>query len=537
MSMDANLGAIARQGLPAEHPAHEDFGLTRHAERERAAPRLAAATLDSSGLATPSLAGLPVATPSLVNEPAVELPDLAEQLRPSAVPSTHGARVLRQTFIAVDILAAAAACAAVATVAGLDRTGTVRLAMAAAPAWVLAMWALGMYNADRLRAWASGIPEIRGLGVAALVMSWPLYAVNVSGGAAHPVLGALLSASACATLAAGLRAAARAWVHGLPGLAERTLIVGSGTVASDLARRLRQHPEFGLEPIGMVDDALGMAAPDDLPLLGRLADIEDILRRGEVDRVVIAFTRARNEDLLNCLRACRDASVPAAVVPRLFDFLHGAHMRQVGGLPVLTVHAARLTRASAAMKRVLDVAGAALAVLVLAPVMLVAAIAIKLESRGPVLYLQTRAGRGGATFTLLKFRSMHVGAAPRTTDAGIIVKGGEDMRITRVGRLLRRLSIDEMPQLFNVLAGHMSLVGPRPLVLSEWSALQESWHRRRNDLRPGLTGPWQILGRSDITFDEMVRLDFQYVAGWSLVRDLEILLGTIPAVLSGRGAR
>jgi lipopolysaccharide/colanic/teichoic acid biosynthesis glycosyltransferase len=153
-----------------------------------------------------------------------------------------------------------------------------------------------------------------------------------------------------------------------------------------------------------------------------------------------------------------------------------------------------------------------------------------------VFFTQRRSGRGGRYFTLYKFRSMRTDSTVLVREDGAIVKRRADERITRVGRFIRRFSLDEAPQLFNVLKGDMSLVGPRPLVLEEQEALDEQWQARRADLRPGLTGPWQVSGRSHIPFQDMIKFDYQYVAGWSLARDVEILLATLPAVLSGRGA-
>jgi lipopolysaccharide/colanic/teichoic acid biosynthesis glycosyltransferase len=175
---------------------------------------------------------------------------------------------------------------------------------------------------------------------------------------------------------------------------------------------------------------------------------------------------------------------------------------------------------------------------------LVIATAIAIDSRGPVLFRQVRAGRNGKTFKVSKFRTMHRDAEERKkqyedaneADDGVMFKIKDDPRITRVGGFLRRTSLDELPQLINVLAGQMSLVGPRPLILEEAEEAAQSWHVRRLDLRPGITGLWQISGRSDLPFEEMVRFDYEYVSGWSLARDVEILLATIPAVLSGRGA-
>jgi exopolysaccharide biosynthesis polyprenyl glycosylphosphotransferase len=251
---------------------------------------------------------------------------------------------------------------------------------------------------------------------------------------------------------------------------------------------------------------------------------------------MIAFSRASHEDLLHCIRICRDAGVTVDIVPRLFEFLDGARtVDQIGGLPLLSISAPSFCRASELAKRALDMSLSFLLLAALAPLLVVLAVAIKLDSPGPVVFVQRRSGRGGRFFQLYKFRSMYHGATVEVRDDGAIVKLVDDARITRVGRLIRRFSLDEAPQLFNVLKGDMSLVGPRPLVEAEQAALRD-WQARRADLRPGLTGPWQIAGRSHIPFHEMVKFDYQYVAGWSLARDLEILLATLPAVLSGRGA-
>jgi exopolysaccharide biosynthesis polyprenyl glycosylphosphotransferase len=261
--------------------------------------------------------------------------------------------------------------------------------------------------------------------------------------------------------------------------------------------------------------------------------------------VIVAFSRATHQQLLECIRVCRDHGVAVDVIPRLFEFLDGVRsLGQVGGLPVLSLGTPRLGGPSQLAKRGFDVLGASLCLLLMAPAMLAIAIAIKVETRGPVFFRQPRAGRDSTVFELLKFRSMYRDAEERKLEYlasndvadGVMFKIYEDPRITRVGRFLRRLSLDELPQLINVVRGEMSLVGPRPLILPESEALAEDWHMRRLQLRPGLTGPWQIYGRSETPFQEMVRLDYQYVAGWSLARDVEILMSTIPAVLSGRGA-
>jgi exopolysaccharide biosynthesis polyprenyl glycosylphosphotransferase len=262
-----------------------------------------------------------------------------------------------------------------------------------------------------------------------------------------------------------------------------------------------------------------------------------MLEMARVDRVMIAFSRASHHQLLDCIRVCRDADVAVDIVPRLFEFLEGAQtVNQLGGMPLMSIDPPSFSRFSAGIKRAFDIVGAGCGLLALSPLLIAIAVAIKLDSRGPVLFSQARSGWRGRPFRLLKFRSMRQGSSVLVREDGAIVKSRDDVRVTRVGRLIRRFSLDEAPQLINVLKGDMSLVGPRPLVMAEYNTLNGDWHARRSDLRPGLTGPWQVAGRSNISFQEMVQFDYQYVAGWSLARDLEIVLATVPAVLSGRGA-
>jgi exopolysaccharide biosynthesis polyprenyl glycosylphosphotransferase len=354
-----------------------------------------------------------------------------------------------------------------------------------------------------------------------------------------------ITVAATAAFAGAARSVVRAGLHRAPDLRQRTLILGSGLVAGQVVEKLKGNTQFGLVPVGIVDDEVHDIGTPDLPWLGRFADLSTIIEQQEIDRVIIAFSRVSHEELLESIRACRDAGVAISVVPRLFEFLEGVRaLDQVGGLPLLSIGAANLTTLSMAAKRMLDLTVSALAIAVLSPLMIAIAIAIKLESRGPVFFRQPRAGRGRSSFRLIKFRSMYSDADQRKdeveslneADDGVMFKIREDPRVTRVGRFLRRFSLDELPQLFNVLRGEMSLVGPRPLIFPETDALEEHWHLRRLELRPGLTGPWQIYGRSQSPFQEMVRFDYQYVAGWSLARDIEILFATLPAVISGRGA-
>jgi exopolysaccharide biosynthesis polyprenyl glycosylphosphotransferase len=454
-----------------------------------------------------------------------------------ASPARGRVTVLRRLLLVADATAGAIGGAAGAAVAGLPAADVPAAALAGAIVWPLLTSSFGLLAAGDLGAWASGIGDAGRLLLAALVLSWPAVGLLEWIGGAHAVAGALALAASTCLAASLLRTGARVRAHQRRRLRQNTLIIGSGMVADRLATRLRSHGELGLDVIGILDDPPLGEAIEGLPRLGGFKDLGRVLAEHEVDRVMFAFSRAGHEELLAAIRTCRDVGVAVDVVPRLFEFLDGARtLDQIGGMPLLSIVAPSLSRPARAGKRALDVAGASLGLLLLAPLLLAAAIAIRIDSRGPVLFRQVRVGRGGRHFTLYKFRSMRVGATVLVRDDGAIVKGEADPRVTRVGAVLRRFSLDELPQLLNVLRGDMSLVGPRPLVLAEAQALTEDWQQRRADLRPGLTGAWQVAGRSNIPFHEMIRFDYQYVCGWSLARDVAILLATLPAVLSGRGA-
>ena len=231
------------------------------------------------------------------------------------------------------------------------------------------------------------------------------------------------------------------------------------------------------------------------------------------------------------------------VVPDLLQLsLNRVHMDQVAGIPLLGVREMSLTGWNLILKRAMDIVIGGLGALVISPLLAVIAISIRLDSPGPALFRQVRVGRGGRSFTIYKFRSMVENAEDvrRYLDAmneadGPIFKMKDDPRCTRVGRILRRLSLDELPQLYNVLRGEMSLVGPRPALPSEVAQYQD-WHKKRLDVSPGMTGLWQVSGRNKLSFDEMVLLDVYYAENWSPTSDLRIILKTVPLVLIGEGA-
>jgi exopolysaccharide biosynthesis polyprenyl glycosylphosphotransferase len=473
--------------------------------------------------------------------PAIAVGDLQGTSRAS-----QRSTVLRRLLLAADLSSAALAGVLSTVLFGMDLSqGAALIAMLMAGSVLLA-FVFGLYSDGDLLTWASGLSDAPRALVAALLLSWPVLGIAELLGLGAPALVAVVATTATAGFDSVGRALSRGWAHRIVPLRQRTVIVGSGMVADRLADRLDRHTEFGLETIGLVDDDVHTL--DDtqrLPKLGSLDQLDKVLAESEVDRVIIAFSRASHDQLLSCIRACRDHRVAVDVVPRLFELLDGAQsLNQVGGLPLLSIGAPPLTKTSRIAKRGLDILISAAILILCSPILLLIAIAIKIDSRGPVFFRQVRAGRGETEFKLIKFRSMYRDAEQRkrqykeeneATD-GVMFKIKRDPRITRIGRFLRRASLDELPQLANVLLGEMSLVGPRPLILAESKHAAQSWHARRLDLRPGITGLWQVSGRSDLPFQEMVRFDYQYVSGWSLARDVEILLATIPVVLSGRGA-
>jgi exopolysaccharide biosynthesis polyprenyl glycosylphosphotransferase len=309
---------------------------------------------------------------------------------------------------------------------------------------------------------------------------------------------------------------------------------------------MHQHPEYGVNVVGFVDDEPRARVEElgDLAVLGDPSELPGICRELCIDRVIVAFSRSSDARTLELIRSLNQVNVQVDIVPRLFEVLgpqmtvHGAE-----GVPLLGLPPTRLSRSSLMLKRGMDAVLSTLGLLLLSPLMLLAACAIKLDSSGPVFFRQVRMGRGGRTFRIWKLRTMTADADARKADVAHLNKHLEDdprmfkidddPRVTRVGAFLRRYSIDELPQLLNVLRGEMSLVGPRPIILDEHQHVA-GWAERRLDLKPGVTGLWQVLGRDDIPFDEMVELDYRYVTSWALSNDLKLIIQTIPALARRR---
>lgn len=325
----------------------------------------------------------------------------------------------------------------------------------------------------------------------------------------------------------------------------RVLIVGAGDLGRAVMRQIVARPDLGYQIVGFVSDGQpGEAATiGRIKRLGGLDDIEALLDEQRVDQVIITLAWQYQSRIRGLVRLCERRGVPARVVPDFFQLsLSRVDVDDLGGIPLIGVKEPSIPRAGRLVKRALDLALTGLGLLLLLPLFLLVALAIKLESRGPALFAQTRIGQHGRPFRFFKFRSMKMGAEeeqPALADlneaTGPLFKIKDDPRLTRFGRLLRRASLDELPQFINVLKGEMSLVGPRPGLPQEVEQYQP-WQRQRLEVPPGITGLWQVSGRSDLTFDEMCLLDVYYIENWSLGLDVTILLRTIPRVIFGNGA-
>jgi len=321
------------------------------------------------------------------------------------------------------------------------------------------------------------------------------------------------------------------------------ILVGDHQHVDEIAAVLRRATFLGYRVAGVLSPiAEDELTPSGLPVLGSLDDILPALRATSAQAVIFTDGALPSASAFNRLaRQLEDQDAQLVVVPGLTDVSAARmNLRPVGGLPLVYVESPRALLAMRWSKRLFDVVGAAAALLLAAPVMAVIALAIRIEDRGPVVFKQVRVGLKGQTFNFYKFRSMAVDAEQRLPQlqselSGVLFKIKSDPRVTRVGRLIRRLSLDELPQLLNVLQGQMSLVGPRPALPREVAQYHQDVHRRL-DVRPGLTGLWQVSGRSDLSWDDTVRLDLYYVDNWSLLQDLMILTRTVGAVLNSRGA-
>ena len=453
--------------------------------------------------------------------------------------------IFRRSLIAADIVAAQIALwFAIVVVGGASVRPAIALAI---PIVVLVGKLLGLYDRDELVFHKSTLDEApKHFQLAGLytLLAWLLTPVIINGQFERSS-GVALWLSAF-VLTGALRFTAREIARAVAP-AERCLIVGRSGTRMRLAGKLaaaRPHTEVvGYLPLGDERRAEGRwQGRERRQRKLQIEDLPELVRQLDVHRVVIIPGEAAPDTMIDAVARAKASGAKVSMLPRMFEVIGSSvEFDDIEGVTVLGVRQFGLSRSSAAIKRMLDIVAAALGLLVLAPLFAVVAVAIKVESNGPVFYRQWRVGRNGRPFRMIKFRSMVRNAdelkpelAALNAAGGGLFKIVDDPRMTRVGRVLRRLHLDELPQLFNVLHGEMSLVGPRPLIPDEDNRVDGRF-RRRLRLVPGMTGPWQILGPTRVPLTEMVGIDYLYGANWSLWLDVKILLRTIGHVLRRRG--
>jgi exopolysaccharide biosynthesis polyprenyl glycosylphosphotransferase len=345
-----------------------------------------------------------------------------------------------------------------------------------------------------------------------------------------------------------LRYGARQRLHALRAAGQslhKVVVVGRERSCAELIRQLRREPQAGFSVVGACIDRAQGPEVEGVPVVGTSTSIVGALRTTGADTVAVgAWSDLSQSDLRRLSWQLEGSGVDLVVAPSLTDVAGPRiHIRPVSGLPLLHVEEPEFSGIRRLLKNTVDRSVAAVALLMAAPLLLTLAIVVRLTSRGPAFFTQERVGTEGERFTMYKLRSMYVDAEQRLADLkahnqhgdGVLFKMKDDPRVTPVGRHLRRFSLDELPQLINVVKGDMSLVGPRPPLQSEVKQYQNDV-RRRLLVKPGLTGLWQVSGRSDLSWDESVRLDLHYVENWSLALDLHILWRTLFVVLGRRGA-
>lgn len=423
------------------------------------------------------------------------------------------------------------------------------------PCWAIVAKLQGLYRSDQEQAHHSTADDIVGVFHLVTIGIWVLLVASRLSGRTTQGIYPLITFWALAIVILPLaRTFARQACKRARAYEQNTLIVGAGEVGQLIARKLVKHPEYGVNVVGFIDrdpKARRPDLPEHLAILGGPERLRDIVKCLDVERVVIAFSNEPVSELLALLRQLREFPVQIDLVPRLFELVGPRFtMHTVEGLPLLGLPPTRASGMSRALKRALDVAAASIALIALAPLFAYIVLRIRLDSEGPILVRQTRLGANMEEFTALRFRTMTVGtdqsvhreAIQRAMDSSVeasehggVYKLETADYVTKFGRRLRRTSLDELPQLINVLRGDMSLVGPRPCIPYETENF-EPHHLERFIMPQGLTGLWQVTARGNCTYGEALEMDVAYVRGWSLGLDLRLLLRTPLQVLRQRSS-
>jgi exopolysaccharide biosynthesis polyprenyl glycosylphosphotransferase len=480
-----------------------------------------------------------------------------------STPIARRSKTKRRSLLVADV--AALSCSfAVATLAGLGssgspllRVGTLMLVLLCA---TLLGSAYGLYAHDIERMNHRTADDLLPVLHVMLTVTWVVaLAFWLGTGRLDP--GAMLSFLATSTLLLALgRALARAWQRWRGDHVQNTLILGAGSVGQLVATKLKRRPDHGLHVVGFVDDCPPEIDPRlaRVPILGALEDLPCLIASWSIERLIVAFSVQTHQRTEQLLRSLKGLDVQIDVVPRLFDvFGPNAEIHTIEGLPLIGRPRPHRSRAEQRIKRTIDLALATIGLIVSAPLLVLLALAVKLDSSGPAIYGGERVGRNGRCFRMLKFRTMYTalcdgpsyGGEQARTAFDVLLAGNDalreqyerahklvrDPRVTRIGRVLRTTSLDELPQLWNVVRGDLSLVGPRPITEAELPRYGAEVGELLS-VRPGLTGYWQVNGRSTLGYEERVRLDLAYVQGWSLSLDLAILLRTTNVLSDRAGA-
>ncbi len=469
---------------------------------------------------------------------------------------------MRRTLFGFDILAVTVALAAVSLTGDPAEIGPggALLVLAAVPLWALLAKVYGLYDRDEERAQHTTVDDLPAiLHVCAIGSLLFFSAAQVFGVGDRAVPTALALCGLAALLMAIGRSIARGLLTRQLATLQNAVVVGAGDVGQLVVSKLLKHPEYGMNVVGFMDAEPREPHPDlaHVALLGPPERLPEIVEGFDVERVIIAFSNDSPNDVLALMRSIKHMDIQIDIVPRLFDMLGpsmGVHT--VEGLPLLSLPPLRLSRTALAVKRAVDIAVSTLALVACAPLLALIAFAIRRDSRGGAIYKHARLGREGRTVKVFKFRTMrseycvgsdYGGGEAEAALAALLAdprrgeefarshKLTDDPRVTRVGRFLRRTSLDELPQLINVLRGELSLVGPRPITADELERYGVHADMLL-DVKPGLTGYWQINGRSSTTYADRVRLDIAYVTGWSLKLDFVILAKTARVLLGSREA-
>jgi exopolysaccharide biosynthesis polyprenyl glycosylphosphotransferase len=456
----------------------------------------------------------------------------SETLEPARVRQRD--RSYRRLLALADVVAMAIALLVCVPLLG-DGDALTPLLLAGAPLIVVLSKVLNVYDRDELLLRKTTLDEAPKLFQVATLMAlllWLGHSFLIDGALGRKqVLGFwFLLAALLPLLRVTARALARRWAP-----IENCLLIGQPAACDRAVAKISESPAVHARVVVQLDLETDTDLHEAAAALGVLAPEYDI------HRVVIAARAIDQGEVLNLIRSAKNLGLKVSLLPSMLEVVGSSvEFDDLEGLGVLGVKRFGLTRSSWLVKRSMDLTGSGIAVILLSPVLIAIAIAIKVDTRGPVFFRQQRVGRGGRVFWMLKFRSMVEDAdrlkadlAEHNESEGLF-KIAADPRVTRVGQWLRRTSLDELPQLVNVLRGEMSLVGPRPLVLEDDSRV-EGWYRRRLHLTPGMTGRWQVLGSARIPLHEMVKLDYLYVGNWSLWGDVKILARTVGFVVRGRG--